>query len=43
MTIKDTVGGHEDAAIIREAERGERIALERTRTHSMAMLPPGAR
>jgi uncharacterized protein (TIGR02284 family) len=27
MTIKDAVGGHEDAAIIREAERGERIAL----------------
>ena len=27
MTLKDAVGGHDDAAIIREAERGERSAL----------------
>ena len=27
MTIKDAVGGHDDTAIVREAERGERIAL----------------
>ena len=27
MTLKDAVGAHDDAAIIREAERGERSAL----------------
>ena len=27
MTIKDAIGTHDDAVIIREAERGERIAL----------------
>jgi uncharacterized protein (TIGR02284 family) len=43
MTIKDTVGGHEDAAIIREAERGERIALGAYEDALDGMLPPGAR
>jgi uncharacterized protein (TIGR02284 family) len=27
MTIKDAIGTHDDAVIIREAERGERMAL----------------
>jgi len=43
MTIKDTVGGHEDAAIIREAERGERIALGAYEDALDGMLPPSAR
>ena len=43
MTIKDAVGGHEDAAIIREAERGERIALGAFEDALEGMLPPGAR
>src|SRR4030095_1911002 len=43
MTVKDTVGGHEDAAIIREAERGERIALGAYEDALDGMLPPSAR
>ena len=43
MTIKDAVGGHEDAAIIREAERGERIALGAYEDALDGMLPQNAR
>jgi uncharacterized protein (TIGR02284 family) len=43
MTIKDTIGAHEDAVIIREAERGERIALAAYEDALDGMLPPSAR
>jgi uncharacterized protein (TIGR02284 family) len=43
MAIKDAVGGHDDAVIIREAERGERIALGEYEEALDGMLPPTAR
>ncbi|HLG56209.1 MAG TPA: PA2169 family four-helix-bundle protein [Vicinamibacterales bacterium] len=43
MTLKDAVGGHEDAAIIREADRGERSALAAYEEALDGMLPPAAR
>ncbi len=43
MTIKDTMGVHDDAAIIREAERGERAALAAYEDALNGMLPPTAR
>jgi uncharacterized protein (TIGR02284 family) len=43
MTIKDAVGGHEDAAIVREAERGERIALAAYEEALDGMVPPSVR
>jgi uncharacterized protein (TIGR02284 family) len=43
MTLKDAVGGHDDAAIIREAERGERSALAAYEEALDGMLPPAAR
>lgn len=43
ITIKDAVGGHDDAVIIREAERGERIALGAYEEALDGMLPPTAR
>jgi uncharacterized protein (TIGR02284 family) len=43
MTIKDTVGAHEDAATIRETERGERMALAAYEDALDGMLPPTAR
>ncbi len=44
MTLKDAVGAHDDAAIIREAERGERSALAAYEDALDGMLPPdGAR
>ena len=43
ITIKDTVGAHENAVIIREAERGERIALAAYEDALDGMLPPTAR
>ncbi len=43
MTIKDTIGAHEDAVIIREAERGERMALAAYEDALDGMLPPTAR
>ena len=39
----ELVGGHDDAAIIREAERGERIALGACEEALDGMLPPTAR
>jgi uncharacterized protein (TIGR02284 family) len=43
MTIKDTMGVHDDATIIREAERGERTALAAYEDALNGMLPPTAR
>lgn len=43
MTLKDAVGGHDDGAIIREAERGERSALAAYEDALDGMLPPGTR
>lgn len=43
MTLKDAVGGHDDAAIIREAERGERSALAAYEDALDGMLPPATR
>ena len=43
MTIKDAVGGHDDTAIVREAERGERIALGAYEDALDGLLPPSVR
>ena len=43
MTLKDAVGPHEDAAIIREADRGERSALAAYEDALDGMLPPATR
>lgn len=43
MTLKDAVGPHEDAAIIREADRGERNALAAYEDALDGMVPPGTR
>jgi uncharacterized protein (TIGR02284 family) len=43
MTLKDAVGGHDDAVIIREAERGERSALAAYEDALDGMLPPETR
>lgn len=43
MTLKDAVGGHDDGAIIREADRGERSALAAYEDALDGMLPPGTR
>lgn len=43
MTIKDTIRAHEDAVIIREVERGERIALAAYEDALDGMLPPTVR
>ena len=43
ITIKDTLGAHEDAVIIREVERGERLALAAYEDALDGMLPPTAR
>ena len=43
MTLKDAVGGHEDASIVREAERGERSALAAYEDALEGMLPPTSR
>jgi len=43
MTLKDAVGGHDDAGIIREADRGERNALAAYEDALDGMLPPGTR
>jgi uncharacterized protein (TIGR02284 family) len=43
MTLKDAVGGHDDGAIIREADRGERSALAAYEDALDGMLPPETR
>ena len=43
MTIKDMVSGHEDGAVVREAERGERMALAAYEEALDGMLPPTVR
>lgn len=43
MSLKDAVGGHDDAAIVREADRGERSALAAYEDALDGMLPPTAR
>jgi uncharacterized protein (TIGR02284 family) len=43
MTLKDAVGPHEDAAIIREADRGERNALAAYEDALDGMVPPETR
>ena len=43
MTLKDAVGGHDDGAMIREADRGERSALAAYEDALDGMLPPGTR
>ena len=43
MTLKDAVGGHDDAAIVREADRGERSALAAYEDAVDGMLPPETR
>jgi uncharacterized protein (TIGR02284 family) len=43
MTIKDALTGHDDAAIIREAERGENAALSVYENALEGLLPPVTR
>ena len=43
MTLKDAVGGHDEMAIIREAERGERAALAAYEDGLNGVLAPGTR
>ena len=43
MTIKDAVDGHDETAIIHEAERGERAALAAYEDGLNGVLAPGAR
>ena len=43
MTIKDAISGHEDAAIIQEAERGERAALATYQQALQGLVPPTTR
>jgi uncharacterized protein (TIGR02284 family) len=43
MTVRDTVAPHDDGAMIREAERGERAALAAYEEALESMLPPEAR
>jgi uncharacterized protein (TIGR02284 family) len=43
MTIKDSLGRHEDSAIIKEAERGEHAALAAYEAALQDLLPPDAR
>ena len=43
MTIKDTLTGHDDKAIIGEAERGEGAALAAYQDAVDGMLPPTVR
>jgi uncharacterized protein (TIGR02284 family) len=43
MTLKDTLTGHNDDAIIREAERGEHAAVAAYKDAVEGMLPPTAR
>lgn len=43
MSIKDSLSHHDDAAIIKEAERGERAALAAFQDAIDGMLPPESR
>jgi uncharacterized protein (TIGR02284 family) len=43
MTLKDIVGRHDDGAIVREAERGERSALGAYEDALDGLLPPTTR
>jgi uncharacterized protein (TIGR02284 family) len=43
MTVKDTLTGHDDKAVIREAERGEDAALTAYEEALARMLPPATR
>lgn len=43
MTIKDAVDGHDEAAIIHEAERGERAALAAYEDELNGVLAPATR
>ena len=43
MGIRDAISGHDERAIIREAERGERAALAVYEDAVNGMLPPTAR
>jgi len=43
MTLKDAVGGHDETAIIHEAERGERAALAAYEDGLNGVLAPGTR
>jgi uncharacterized protein (TIGR02284 family) len=42
MTLRDTVLGHDDEALLAEAERGERAAMHAYREALNGMLPPTA-
>ena len=43
MGIRDAIAGHDEHAIIREAERGERAALTAYQDAINGLLPPSAR
>lgn len=43
MSLKDALGPHEDAVIVREAERGERAALGAFEDAIAGILPPESR
>jgi hypothetical protein len=43
MTVRDTVAPHDDATIIREAQRGERAALTVYQEALNGLLPPESR
>ena len=43
MTVRDTLAPHDDVAMIREAERGERAAMEAYEEAVESMLPPESR
>lgn len=43
MSVRDTLAPHEDAAILKEAERGERAALAAFQEAIEGLLPPESR
>ena len=43
MSLKDSVGPHQDAAIVKEAERGERAALAAFEEAIDGIVPPDSR
>jgi uncharacterized protein (TIGR02284 family) len=43
MSVRDSLAPHDDATIVREAERGERAALAAYQEAVEGMLPPASR
>ena len=43
MSVKDTLSPHDDVAVVKEAERGERVALAAFQEAVEGLLPPQSR